>query len=129
MLDKFCELYGIEVDKQWETKDGDIYMIDSYGALLLQVKDEETPYWQISNLEFPDLIIGSLKPIWKPRTKDIYYAVDLSIEDGYFSGIFYEYDFEEELYELGLMFETEEEVIKVVEKLRNILKESHDYEI
>lgn len=123
LLEKICKELGVEVDEHWKGSDGRTYVIDEVGQLHYYSENSKTGGYINANEIIPKLIIGELKPKWKPKMGEYFWIVDFTEKENVYKYIWHNNKIEEKLFDNGLVFKTKEEAIKVANKILNILRE------
>lgn len=123
LLEKICKELGVEVDEHWKGSDGRTYVIDEVGQLHYYSENSKTGGYINANEIIPKLIIGELKPKWKPKMGEYFWTVDFIEEEKAYEYMWHDNETENRLLKSDLVFKTKEEAVKSANKMLNILRE------
>lgn len=116
MLERLCRELGVEINDEWLGTDGNLYKIKHTGFLQVY---EEGQWWN-DNTSYSSLLLGHLKPLWKPKEDDVYYMPSIywsDINDKYWMT---RWDGDStDMYRLknNLIFQTKEEAIEATNEI------------
>lgn len=122
LLEKICEELGVDVDEHWQGSDGGTYVFDEVGQLHCCDENIESGGYINVNAIIPKLLIGDLRPVWKPEKGDYYWTIRFTAEEIVEEYTWEDYQIENRLLERGLVFRTKEEAKEACEKMLSVLK-------
>lgn len=110
-VEKLAEMLGIEVGVPFNINEhNNRYRFDADGTFSWEC-DGECFFWSKDLVLTGHFLQRMLTVKWKPIRGEQYYMIDPKEIDGYLEARWKGYDFEKRLYDRGLVFRTEEEVI------------------
>lgn len=125
LLEKICNELGVEIGEVWRGNDGSEYKITQNGVLIY-IEYNSNPTIEINYFEKIDdisrVLIGQLKPVWKPKDHEVYYTISFFDEDPAELLEWGDRGWERGLLKRGLVFKTKEEAIACAEKMLKAIK-------
>ena len=125
MLEMICKELGVEVGEEWLGDDGYEHQISKKGTLRTYIRQgASVERCEISNELWLDIVVGELKPVWKPQKGDKYYIPYIdAIEEERYNFLYWKDEDTDNWYRHNdLMFKTKEEAIERANEMLEVVK-------
>ena len=123
LLEKICKELGVEIGETWESNDGYEYKINEYGEIWEWDKLHDE--WIQSTFTLRDVVIGELRPVWKPKDGEMYYTPRFTHDQNhrYCADVWRNGKWDNWAYDNKLIFKTKEEAINCAHEMIILAKQ------